>query len=127
MIDAAQTPDLVPILAVVAAAKQGAVFTNAGRLRLKETDRLETTAALIRNLGGQAEIQGDELIVSGTGFTSGTVDAANDHRIAMAAGIAATVCSGPVTILQADSVRKSYPRFWEDYRRLGGHYEQHIR
>lgn len=127
VIDAAQTPDLVPILAVVAAAKQGAVFTNAGRLRLKETDRLETTAALIRNLGGQAEIQGDELIVSGTGLTSGAVDAANDHRIAMAAGIAATVCSGPVTILQADSVRKSYPRFWEDYRRLGGHYEQHIR
>ena len=126
-IDAAQTPDLVPILAVVAGAKKGAVFTNAGRLRLKETDRLVTTAALINNLGGSARIDGDNLIVAGSGYTGGIVDAANDHRIAMSAGIAATVCTKPVTILSADSVQKSYPKFWEEYRRLGGNYEQYLR
>ena len=126
-VDAAQTPDLVPILAVVAGAKQGAVFTNAGRLRLKETDRLVTTAALINNLGGRAQINGDSLIVEGTGYTGGTVDATNDHRIAMSAGIAATVCTEPVTVLNADSVQKSYPRFWDEYRRLGGSYEQYLR
>ena len=120
IIDSAQTPDLVPVLAVVAGAKKGAVFTNAGRLRLKETDRLLTTAALINNLGGCAHIEGDCLIVECTGYTHGDVDATNDHRIAMAAAIAATVCNGPVTIHSAQSVEKSYPHFWDDYRRLGG-------
>ena len=127
VIDAAQTPDLVPILAVAAGAKHGAVFENAGRLRLKETDRLATTTALINHLGGCARVEGDTLIVEGTGYTSGTVDATGDHRIAMAAGIAATVCTGPVTIIHAEEVQKSYPRFWEEYRRLGGNYEQHLR
>ncbi len=119
-IDAAQTPDLIPILAIVAGAKNGAVFANAGRLRLKETDRLVTTAAMINNLGGCARIDGDRLIVNGTGYTKGVVDATNDHRIAMAAAVAATVCNGPVTIKSAQSVEKSYPHFWDDYRKLGG-------
>ena len=119
-IDSAQTPDLIPVLAVVAGAKKGATFTNSGRLRLKETDRLQTTAALINQLGGNVRIDGDSLIVAGTGYTQGCVDATNDHRIAMAAAIAATVCSGPVTIRNAQAVEKSYPHFWDDYRRLGG-------
>lgn len=127
VIDAAQTPDLVPVLAVVAGARKGAVFTNAARLRLKETDRLITTAALINNLGGRAEVVNDELIVTGTGYRQGTVDATNDHRIAMAAAVAATACTGPVTVLRADEVKKSYPHFWEDYRRLGGNYELYLR
>lgn len=119
-IDAAQTPDLVPVLAVVAGAKKGAVFTNAARLRLKETDRLATTAAMINRLGGSARISGDELIVDGLGYSHGTVDATNDHRIAMAAAVAATVCSGPVTVHNAQAVEKSYPHFWDDYHSLGG-------
>lgn len=119
-IDASQIPDLVPILAVVAGAKSGAVFVNAGRLRIKETDRLKTTADLIRNLGGQAEIDGDTLTVEGTGYSGGIVDATGDHRIAMAAAIAATVCTSPVTIHGAEAVNKSYPAFWRDYGILGG-------
>lgn len=126
-IDATHTPDLVPILAVVASAKCGTTFVNCSRLRLKETDRLETTAAMIRNLGGRAEIQDDSLIVRGTGLRGGTVDASGDHRIAMSAAIAATVCTEPVTILNAHEVKKSYPGFWEDYQKLGGRYEQHLR
>ncbi len=119
-IDASNIPDLVPILAVVAGAKQGAVFTNAGRLRIKETDRLQTTADMIHNLGGRAVIQGDSLIVEGTGYRGGTVVATGDHRIAMAGAIAATVCTEPVTIVGAEAVNKSYPAFWRDYGNLGG-------
>ena len=127
VIDATHTPDLVPILAIAAGACNGAVFTNCSRLRLKETDRLVTTCAMIRGLGGQAEVNGDTLTVQGTGYYGGIVDAKNDHRIAMSAAIAATVSANPVTILSAHEVKKSYPSFWEDYKMLGGHYEQYIR
>lgn len=120
VIDATHIPDLVPVLSVVAGAKAGAAFVNAGRLRLKETDRLATTAALIRNIGGSAQIQGDSLIIHPAKYIGGTVDATGDHRIAMAAAIAATVSSGPITIIGAESVEKSYPAFWQDYRSLGG-------
>ncbi len=126
-VSAADIPDLVPILSVAAAAKNGAVFTDIRRLRLKESDRVESTVALIEGLGGKAEATEDTLTVYGTGLTGGTVDSVNDHRIAMSAAIAATVCVGPVTILGAECVKKSYPSFWEEYKRLGGQYEQHIR
>ena len=119
-IPAGDIPDLVPILAVVAGAKEGAVFTNIQRLRLKESDRVASVIAMLNNLGGKADATEDTLTVYGTGYTGGTVDSCNDHRIAMAAAIAATVCTEPVTILGADSVKKSYPQFWDEYRRLGG-------
>ena len=119
-IDASDIPDLVPILAVVSGAKQGATFINAQRLRIKETDRLQTTADLINNLGGKAVISADGLTVEGTGYSGGTVVATGDHRIAMAAAIAATVCTEPVTVIGAESVNKSYPAFWRDYVNLGG-------
>lgn len=124
---AADIPDLVPILAVVAACNRGAVFTDIRRLRLKESDRVRTILALLKSLGGHAEATENTLTVFGTGLTGGTVDAANDHRIAMAAAIAATVCTGNVTIRGAECVNKSYPNFFEEYSRLGGHYEQYLR
>ena len=126
-IDSKDIPDLVPILAVVAGANRGAVFSNVSRLRLKESDRVESTICMIRSLGGRAEVTENTLIVYGTGFTGGTVDSFNDHRIAMAAAVATTVCQVPVTILGAESVTKSYPTFWDEYRKLGGNYEQHLR
>ena len=127
VIDARDIPDLVPILSVVAGANQGAVFTNVQRLRLKESDRVASTIAMIEKLGGKAEEVGGHLVVWGTGLTGGTVDAVNDHRIAMAAAIAATVCKEDVTILGAECVKKSYPKFWEEYARLGGNYELNVR
>lgn len=127
VIDVSDIPDLVPIMAVVAAAKHGAIFTNIRRLRLKESDRVATVMEMIENLGGKAEASDDSLAIHGTGLVGGTVDSHNDHRIAMAAAIAATVCKEPVTILGAEAVNKSYPKFWDEYRRLGGNYEQHIR
>ena len=122
-IDASDIPDLVPILSVVAACRKGAVFTNIGRLRLKESDRVASVIAMLEALGGRAEATEDTLTVFGTGLVGGTVDACNDHRIAMSAAIAATVCTMPVTILGAECVEKSYPKFWAEYARLGGHYE----
>ena len=126
-IDASDIPDLVPILAVVAGANQGATFINIRRLRLKESDRVATVLEMIEKLGGRAEADENTLTIHGTGFIGGIVDSHNDHRIAMAAAIAATVCKEPVTVLGADAVNKSYPKFWEEYRRLGGNYEQYIR
>lgn len=122
-IDAKDIPDLVPILAVVAGAQKGAEFINIRRLRLKESDRVESVIQLLTALGGKAEATEDTLTVFPTGYLGGRVDSAGDHRIAMAAAIAATVCKQPVTILGADAVNKSYPQFWEEYRRLGGKYE----
>ena len=121
-IDVSGCPDLLPPLAVMAAIRQGAArFINAARLRIKESDRLATTVALLNALGGSAEDGPDSLTVHGApSFSGGTVDGANDHRIVMAAAIAATRSTAPVTILGAEAVNKSYPSFWEDYKRLGG-------
>lgn len=127
IISAADIPDLIPILSVAAACKTGAVFTDIGRLRLKESDRVAAIAAMISSLGGKTEVSENALTVFGTGLTGGTVDSCNDHRIAMAAAIAATQCRETVTILQAQAVNKSYPGFWEDYKTLGGNYEQYLR
>ena len=121
-ISAADIPDLVPILAVVAAAKQGAVFTDIRRLRLKESDRVASVIALLEALGGKAEATANTLTVYASNLVGGTVDSFGDHRIAMAAAIAATICKEPVTIRDAECVKKSYPGFWEDYCRLGGNY-----
>ena len=126
-LSARDIPDLVPILSVVAAAKHGAEFIHIRRLRLKESDRVASTIAMIENLGGKAEADENTLKIYGTGLIGGTVDAVNDHRIAMAAAIAATVCREDVTILGAECVKKSYPKFWEEYARLGGNYELNVR
>ncbi|WP_352415121.1 3-phosphoshikimate 1-carboxyvinyltransferase [Oscillibacter ruminantium] len=121
-IDVSGCPDLVPPLAVMAAVRQGTThLTNAARLRLKESDRLKTTAAMLTALGGDAEEGADSLMIRGVPHLSGgTVDGANDHRIVMAAAIAATRCAGPVTILGSEAINKSYPSFFEDYLALGG-------
>lgn len=127
IIDARDIPDLVPILAVVAGTCHGAVFTGIQRLRLKETDRVATVSAMLNALGAEVLATEDVLHVSPGTYLGCTIDATNDHRIAMAAGIAATAASGPVTVVNADSVNKSYPDFWAEYRRLGGTYEQYLR
>ena len=124
-IDVSDCPDLLPPLAVMAAFHDGATrLINAARLRLKESDRLATVTKMLTALGGQVEEGPDWLAIPGTRFLKGgTVDGANDHRIVMAAAIAATRCTGPVTILGAEAVNKSYPRFWEEYKRLGGEFD----
>jgi 3-phosphoshikimate 1-carboxyvinyltransferase len=114
-IDAAQIPDLVPVLAVVAAAAEGeTVITGASRLRLKESDRLASTAAMLRALGADVTELSDGLSVRGNKALHGaTVEGANDHRIVMSAAVAALLCDSPVTITDAEAVKKSFPSFFE--------------
>lgn len=119
--DVSDIPDLLPALAVAAAFAEGkSVFYNAGRLRLKESDRLSSTLEMLRSLGGQAEISEDTLTVFGGGLRGGTVDSFNDHRIVMAAATAACGCTNQVVINGAQAADKSYPSFFKDYERLGG-------
>jgi 3-phosphoshikimate 1-carboxyvinyltransferase len=117
VIDSAPIPDLIPVLSVLACGAVGDThIQNAARLRMKESDRLSTTAKLIRDLGGEVEELPDGLIIHGRGaLRGGTVDSCNDHRIAMSAAVAACLCSQPVTVRDAQCVQKSYPAFWEDY------------
>lgn len=124
-VDVSDCPDLLPPLAVMAARRDGTThFVNAARLRMKESDRLTTTAALLRALGVPAEETADSLTVRGVpSFSGGTVDGANDHRIVMAAAAAATAAAAPVTVTGAEAVQKSYPSFWEEYKRLGGSFD----
>ena len=121
-LDVSQCPDLVPPLAAMAAVRRGtARLTHAARLRMKESDRLTTVAAALNALGGQVEEGPDSLTIRGLDqLAGGTVDCCNDHRIAMMAAAAAVACRGPVTLVGAECVSKSYPDFWEHYRELGG-------
>ena len=122
VVDCRDIPDLVPVLAVLASVSPGTTrFINAGRLRLKESDRLATTAALLTSLGAQVKELEDGLTVTGVRrLSGGEVYSANDHRIAMSAAVAALACDGPVILHGAEAVNKSDPAFWDDYRRLGG-------
>lgn len=127
IISVVDIPDLLPILSVLAAAKQGATFTDIQRLRLKESDRIASVIDMLSSLGIHAVSDNGSLTVYPGKFQGGIVNSHNDHRIAMSAAIAATVANGPVTILNANCVSKSYPSFWKEYRKIGGHYEQYIR
>ncbi len=120
-IDAGPIPDLIPVLSVVAACAQGwTEICHAGRLRLKESDRLAAIAAMLRALGAQVEEGSDSLRILGGPLAGGRVDSCADHRMVMAAAIAAIRCQGPVTIDGAQAAAKSYPTFWQDHQRLGG-------
>lgn len=119
-IDASQIPDLVPVIAVMAALSEGkTVIKNAGRLRIKESDRLKAITVELNKIGAKITELDDGLIIEGVeSFTGGTVESWNDHRIAMALAIAAARCQYPLVIKGEEAVRKSYPDFWEDYMRL---------
>lgn len=121
-LDASDIPDLVPIVAVLATfADCTTQITGAARLRIKESDRLETTAAMLNTLGGRVTVESDGLTIRPvTALHGGTVDSAGDHRIAMCAAIAATRATEPVTITGAECVEKSYPAFFRDYHSSGG-------
>lgn len=120
--DCSDIPDLVPILSVLGAyGSEKSVIFNAERLRIKESDRLAACADMLNNLGGNVTVTPDGLeIIPTEKLCGGTVDSFGDHRIVMAAAIAALKCDGDVIIKGADAVSKSYPRFFEDYNMLGG-------
>ncbi len=121
-IDASQIPDLVPALAAAAALCKGrTVIYNAKRLRLKESDRLSAMAGGLNSLGGRVREAPDGLVIDGVKkLTAGKADGCRDHRVVMALAVAASRADGGVTISDSESVSKSYPAFFDDYRRLGG-------
>lgn len=121
-VDMREIPDLLPPLAVVAAGAVGPTrLYNAGRCRIKECDRLAASAALLTALGGQVEERETELLIHGTGtLQGGRVKGMHDHRMVMAAALAATLCREPVTVTDSEAVAKSYPTFFNDYQQLGG-------
>ena len=121
-IDASPIPDLIPVLSVVASVAAGETrVENASRLRLKESDRLQSTANLLRALGGRVEEKEDGLVITGVpALHGGSVETQNDHRLAMSAAVAACAATGEVTVDNDACVAKSYPRFWEDYGSLKG-------
>jgi 3-phosphoshikimate 1-carboxyvinyltransferase len=123
VVEAEEIPSLdeVPILAVAAATAVGETrFRQVGELRVKESDRLDGTAALVTALGGQARVEGDDLVVAGGGLRRtgpGSFDASGDHRMAMAAAIAALTApagQAPFTITGWETVATSYPGFLDD-------------
>ncbi len=120
--NAENTPDIVPPLAVLASFTEGkTVIRGAQRLRIKESDRLKTVHDMLICLGADATLTDDGFIINGKkSLKGGTVDACNDHRIAMSAAIASVRCEGQVTVLGADAVNKSYRDFWRDFEKLGG-------
>ena len=130
--DASQIPDIIPVfsLACAASACRTKIF-NAGRLRIKECDRLEATYEMLCALGVDVQLEADSLLITGKDgsegdpvFRSCEIDSRSDHRMVMAAAIAATRADGPIKISDYRAIDKSYPTFFRDYRRVGGQYDE---
>lgn len=127
VIDISQCPDIGPVLTVLAALSEGETrIINGERLRIKESDRITSIKTELNKLGGNVSEEGDSLIIQGVeGFRGGvTVNAWNDHRIAMSLAVASTKCEEEIILEEAESVRKSYPHFWDDFVKMGGEIEK---
>ena len=121
VIDCADIPDLVPVMAVAAASAQGTtVFDNIKRLRIKESDRVESILKMLSGAGISAYATDNTLSVTGGPARSFSYDPSNDHRMAMAAAVLASVRNISVTITDAECTSKSYPAFFDDFNALGG-------
>lgn len=124
IIDASDIPDLVPPIAVLAAAAEGeTIITNASSLRLKESDRLVSVTELINSIGGSAQIKDDAILVRSGKLHGGNARSYNDHRIIMSAAIASNACTGDIYIDSFFDFKKSYLHFDRDFKSLGGYYE----
>lgn len=123
VIDGAQVPDIIPVVALVASLSKGKTkIINLERLRIKESDRLVATQKELAALGARIKIIDDSLLIEGVSELSGgqQVWSHKDHRMAMMLAIASTVCKEPIHIKDTDCVKKSYPNFWETFQQLGG-------
>ena len=126
VIDISQCPDIAPILTVLGALSEGETrIINGERLRIKESDRITSIKTELNKLGANVSEEGDSLIIQGVERFNGgvTVNAWNDHRIAMSLAIASSRCEKEIVLEEAESVRKSYPHFWDDFVKMGGSIE----
>jgi 3-phosphoshikimate 1-carboxyvinyltransferase len=126
-IDLSQCPDLGPIVTVMASVSEGETrIINAERLRIKECDRITSMVTELNKIGADITETEDGMIIRGVKKLKGgaRVSSWNDHRVAMALAVASTQCEEPIIIEGAESVKKSYPHFWEHFRQLGGKAEE---
>ena len=123
VLDMHDCPDIAPILALVCQLAEGeSRLTGCGRLKLKECDRLAATVDILNQLGGNAQAQGEDMVIHGVEQLKGgvTIDGCNDHRMVMLAAMAATVCKEGVTVKGVEALNKSWPEFLNVYESLGG-------
>lgn len=121
-VDASDIPDAVPIISVVATACEGdTTIINAGRLRIKESDRIASVMDMLSSVGADVTETDDGIIIRGGNIlTGGTVNGYNDHRIVMSASILSSLCKDKVIITDGNAVEKSYPDFFTDFNNMGG-------
>ncbi len=127
IVDGSQCPDIIPVVALAAALGFGTTeVINAGRLRIKECDRLAAVTSELNKLGAKITEKEDGLIIEGVKELKGGVEvwSHKDHRIAMTLAIASTVCNEPIILKDYECVSKSYPQFWEDFKNLGGVFDE---
>lgn len=121
-VDVSQCPDLLPVLALVMAQAKGDSRIYGGkRVRLKESDRISTIAKNLKELGIHVIEEEDGILIKGAdSFKGGAVMGENDHRIVMAMTTASVKSISPILITDEEAVNKSYPEFFNDFKKLGG-------
>lgn len=120
-IDCDDIPDMVPAIAVTAAfAKGKTVIRGAQRLRFKESDRIEAIVSNLKKMGVGVTETADGMIIEPARVSGAALKGYNDHRIVMAFSVAASFANGGTTIDDAQSVNKTYPSFFDDFKQLGG-------
>lgn len=127
VIDGSQCPDIIPVLSAVAALAKGTTeIINAGRLRIKECDRLAAVTSELNKLGAKITEKQDGLVIEGVDELEGGVEvwSHKDHRIAMTLAIASIKCKNPIVIKDYECVSKSYPHFFDDFKMLGGRVDE---
>ncbi|NRY60346.1 3-phosphoshikimate 1-carboxyvinyltransferase [Clostridium beijerinckii] len=127
IIDGSQCPDIIPVVSLVAALSEGTTeIINAGRLRIKECDRLAAVTSELNKLGAKIIEKEEGLIIEGVKGLKGNVEvwSHKDHRIAMTMAIASTMCKEPIILKDYECVSKSYPQFWDDFKNLGGVFDE---
>jgi 3-phosphoshikimate 1-carboxyvinyltransferase len=118
-VDARENPDLIPPVAALCCYCEGTSrIVNAGRLRLKESDRLHALAEELGKLGAHIKESNDALVIEGVrALKGGRADAHHDHRIAMSVALASIRCTEEVSLIGWHNVDKSYPGFWDDFEK----------
>ena len=120
-------PDLAPVCAVLAGVCEGeSVFTSVERLKIKESNRVQTTLAVLHSAGIEAKEDLGRIIIKGGIAKCGVFDGANDHRIVMASAVIASVTNGQSVINGSEAIVKSYPEFFKDYKKLGGNADVYV-
>jgi len=122
-VDVSEIPDLAPAIALLGVAAEGTTkLTNAGRLRLKESDRIASITRALREVGANVSGHPDSIVINGScgeQLEGGTIDTSKDHRIVMMAAAASEICKGEVTIIDSKACGKSYPDYFEIMKKAG--------